>query len=84
VSRWALGEARAVLRALEAADGELVKVMANTSDPQVAGAAELAQKSTRTALRRARLVTKDLDLKNAEQPELLDELADANQGDAAS
>lgn len=63
-------EARAVVRSLERAARELKNVRANTSDPQVDASAELGLKSTTTALRRARLVSKDLDLKHAEQSSL--------------
>lgn len=66
----ALAEARAVVRSLETCERELVNVMANTSDAQIAAGVELAQKSVRRALRRARLVSKDIDLKTAEQPTL--------------
>lgn len=65
-----VAEARAVVRSLEHAARELQNVRANTSDPRVDASAELAHKSVQTALRRARLVSKDLDLKNAEQPGL--------------
>ena len=65
-----LREARAVVRSLELADRELTAVRANTSDPQVDASAELAQKSTRTALRRAKLISKDIDLRHAEQQAL--------------
>jgi hypothetical protein len=66
----ALSEARETVRNLERAGKELSYALANTRDPVVTARAGEAERITRAALKRARLILKDHDLKTAPQPGL--------------